>query len=459
MLNVGISSKIRLHTIQEYTSFPPAFQLTAMSDEPRKKSLPKRVLGQVSNLILTGALFLLPIALSLWLIFWLFTLIDGTILQTLQLEDADKETTNLPFVIPGLGVALALAAITILGRLSAGVLGRFFVTTSERLVLSRLPVIRNLYRTSKQITETLLANGDKSLREVALLRYPHRNSWSLCFIARKAPYAISQHIGEDAVGVFVPATPNPTTGFLLFARRSQLEPLDMSTDEAAKFLVSCGILQDETNNDSEHKKHRPEGRIGTWLRRHFFGGLLVGVPVLFTLWLCWKIASFLDGIAHGVLNSVIPEDTMSGTVPGMGLLALLVLLLIVGWMAHDWLGKKIMAYLERFMPRVPLVGGVYSAFKMLVDNTFSRQGKAFRRAVLFSYPRSDLWGLGFVTSDASTKITSRTGTDLCNIFFPTTPNPTTGFFLMVPQEDVHPVSLSVEEAFKLILSLGLSEGN
>ena len=430
-----------------------------MNDTPRQKSLPKRLLGQVSNLILTGALILLPMALSVWLIFWLFTLIDSTILQTLNLENTDDTESNLPFVIPGLGVALALAAITLLGKLSTGVLGRLFVTVSERLIWSRLPIVRNLYRTSKQITETLLTNGDRSLREVALLRYPHRDSWSLGFVARAAPKAIADHIGTDSVGVFVPATPNPTTGFLLFARRDQLEPLDMSTDEAAKFLVSCGILQDPTDNNSTDKKPQAEGRIGTWLRRHFFGGLLVGVPVLFTLWLCWKIASFLDNIAHSTLNSVMPEDTMSGTIPGMGLLALLILLLIIGWMTHDWLGKKIIAYLEHFMPRLPLLGGIYSAFKLLVDNTFSRQGKAFRRAVLFSYPRSDLWGLGFITSDASTKITARTGKNLCNIFFPTTPNPTTGFFLMVPQEDVHPVALSVEEAFKLILSLGLSEGN
>ena len=351
-----------------------------------------------------------------------------------------------------------------------------------------LPVVRSLYRTSKQVTETILSERGRAFRKVVVLRYPHEKSWSVAFGSAPPPPEIRQHLGEDCETFFLPAVPNPTTGFLLFAEPGQWRDTEMGMEEALKFIVSGGILR---RAEGAHRKRTDEGRFGRWAQRGFLRGLLIGVPVFVTLWLCWRVAAFVDDL----LRPLVPQSLLPANpwieFPGVGILFTLAALLLLGLMVRGWLGRVLIAPIERLFARLPLVGGVYSAFKTLIDNMFSRSSRAFREALLFEYPHPGIWGLGFLTSDgdpALSRAASGAGAEgaeggagseqgavagegesagagegasgapeaMINLFFPTTPNPTTGFFLMVPAARTRRLSMPPDEAMRLILSIGLS---
>ncbi|MGR4001162.1 MAG: DUF502 domain-containing protein [Alphaproteobacteria bacterium] len=426
-----------------------------MTKTPKQR---RSLLGYLRDLLLTGALFALPIGLTFWIVNLLFNIADNTALNFLFPTSPNPQ--QLPYVFPGLGLALGLALITLLGVLSAGVLGRFFLNSAERLLLARLPVVRSLYKTSKQIAQTIFSEHSKAFREAALLRYPHESSWSIAFVSAPPPAEIQRLIGKDITTLFLPAVPNPTTGFLLFAEPGQWKPLNMDLDEALKFVVSGGILQREQQSEETPKSPPTHRRVRSWVQRHFFGGLLIGLPVFFTLWLCWQIAVFLDNLLRPLVPGTLVPSNPWIALPGVGILMTLVLLLVLGLLVRGWIGRIILPRVERLVARVPFVGGIYSAFKLILDSAFSRSAMAFRESVLFEYPHSGVWGVGFLTSDENSALReSMDGEEMVNLFFPTTPNPTTGFFLIVPRSRVRRLEMSLEDTFKLILSIGTSTSN
>ena len=411
----------------------------------------------IRDLLITGALFALPIGLTLWIVVLLFRLADNAALALLFPTLADPRA--LPFVFPGLGLALTLALITLLGAISAGVLGRFFLTTAEKLFLDRLPVVRNLYKTSKQVARTILSEHSKAFREAALLRYPHESAWSIAFVSARPHPEVRRLLGQDITTLFLPAVPNPTTGFLLFAEPQQWRRLDMSLEDALKFVVSGGIVQRRGRPDPAASARRSERHFGQWARKHFLGGLLIGLPVFFTLWLCWQIAVFLDNLLRPLLPGALLPSNPWIALPGVGILMTFVL--VAGaWLARARLDRThYFAACRGFTGACAVCGRGVFGVEMILDSAFSRSALAFRESVLFEYPHPGVWGIGFLTSDESEALRRSMGSDaeeMVNIFFPTTPNPTTGFFLVVPRSRVKVMEISLEEAFKLVLSIGTS---
>jgi uncharacterized membrane protein len=147
----------------------------------------------------------------------------------------------LPFSLPGLGLLLMLAFLTLIGMLTAGLAGRTLVRLGERL-LSRMPVVRGVYGTLKQIFETVLAQKSRSFREVVLVEYPRRGLGAIGFVTGPTRGEIQSYSAEELVHVFVPTTPNPTSGFLLFVPKSELIHLDMSVEDGIKMVISGGIV-------------------------------------------------------------------------------------------------------------------------------------------------------------------------------------------------------------------------
>ncbi|MDA8004190.1 MAG: DUF502 domain-containing protein, partial [Alphaproteobacteria bacterium] len=171
------------------------------------------------------------------------------------------------------------------------------------------------------------------------------------------------------------------------------------------------------------------------------------------------IAVFLDNLLRPLLPGALLPSNPWIALPGVGILMTFVLLLALGLLVRGWIGRIILPRAEGLLARVPFAGGVYSALKMILDSAFSRSALAFRESVLFEYPHPGVWGIGFLTSDESEALRRSMGSDaeeMVNIFFPTTPNPTTGFFLVVPRSRVKVMEISLEEAFKLVLSIGTS---
>ena len=187
----------------------------------------------------TGIVIAAPLGITIFIAWKFIGLVDNWV--TPLIPAAYNPETYLPFDIPGLGLLIAIAVLTLIGALTASLAGRVLVRLGERLV-ARMPVIRAIYGALKQIFETVLAQSSKSFREVVLVEYPRRGIWAIAFVTGHTEGEV-QHLAEDdLVNVFLPTTPNPTSGFLLFVPRSTLVTLNMTVEEGIKLVISGGIV-------------------------------------------------------------------------------------------------------------------------------------------------------------------------------------------------------------------------
>ncbi len=207
----------------------------AASPPPRKGNVRRKLRAY----FFAGILVTAPIGITFYLA-WLFIhWVDGKI--TPLLPPAYNPETYLPFSVPGLGLLIVCLVLTLIGALTAGMLGRFWTRTSETL-LARMPIIRSVYGAIKQIFETVLAQQSDAFRQVVLFEYPRRGSWALGFITGQTEGEVQDLTADDVVNVFLPTTPNPTSGYLLFLPRRELVVLSMTVEEGIKMVVSGGIV-------------------------------------------------------------------------------------------------------------------------------------------------------------------------------------------------------------------------
>ncbi len=210
------------------------------NNEPLKIKKPK--IGLIRHLrgyFLAGVLITAPIGITFYLAWLFINWVDNK--MTPLLPPAYNPETYLPFGIPGLGLLMACLLMTLIGALTAGILGRYWIRTSEKL-LARMPVIRSVYGALKQIFETVLSHQSNAFREVVLFEYPRRGSWALGFITGTTQGEIQNSTKDDIVNVFLPTTPNPTSGYLLFLPRRELVVLSMTVEEGIKMVISGGIV-------------------------------------------------------------------------------------------------------------------------------------------------------------------------------------------------------------------------
>ena len=208
--------------------------------KPEIHLVPKRTfLGRLRGYFLAGILVTAPLGVTALLAWWIITFIDERI--TPLIPEQYNPETYLPFSLPGLGLIVLIIFLTLVGALTAGFMGRWIVHTGER-VLNRMPVIRSVYSAVKQIFETVLAQQSNAFREAVLVEYPRRGIWAIAFITGTTKGEV-QHLTEEiTVNIFLPTTPNPTSGFLLFVPSEDVIPLDMSVEEAVKMVISGGIV-------------------------------------------------------------------------------------------------------------------------------------------------------------------------------------------------------------------------
>ena len=209
------------------------------------------MLRWLRNRFLTGLVVAAPIGITIFLIFSFVGFVDRVI-KPLIPERYNPET-YLPFAIPGMGLLIAVLGLTLLGALAANIFGQTLIGIGER-ILNGVPLIRNIYSALKQIVETVFQGQQNSFKEVVLVEYPMKGSFAVAFVASEGRGVIRQTVGsgEPVIGVFIPTTPNPTSGFLLFIPRSSAVPLDLSVEEAAKLIISFGMVTPD---------HLPEGAI------------------------------------------------------------------------------------------------------------------------------------------------------------------------------------------------------
>jgi uncharacterized membrane protein len=192
------------------------------------------------------------------------------------------------------------------------------------------------------------------------------------------------------------------------------------------------------------------------LKNYFFTGLLLVVPVAMTFLVVRWLVNLMDSLLISVLpQSLQPEKLFGLAIPGVGLVATLLLILTIGVLVTNILGRSLVNFSERLVDRIPVVKSVYMLFKQVSDTVFNRDRGAFRKVVLIEYPRKGIWSVAFVTGITKGEVQTITPDKLANVFVPTTPNPTSGFYILVPEDDMIELSMTVEEAFKLIISGGM----
>ena len=188
---------------------------------------------------LTGIIVTAPLGITIFIAWKFIGLVDGWVTPIIPARY--NPGTYLPFDIPGLGLVVAIVALTFVGALTASFAGRILVRFGERMV-ARMPVIRAVYGALKQIFETVLAQSSKSFREVVLVEYPRRGIWAIAFVTGHTEGEVQHLTEDDLVNVFLPTTPNPTSGFLLFVPRRALITLNMTVEEGIKLVISGGIV-------------------------------------------------------------------------------------------------------------------------------------------------------------------------------------------------------------------------
>jgi uncharacterized membrane protein len=454
-------------------------------------------MARLRNYFLAGILVTAPISITFWLTWRVITFIDDRV--TPYIPAHWNPENYLPFGIPGLGLVVAFVALTLIGFLAAGYLGRLVMRVGERIV-GRVPVIRSVYSWIKQVFETVLSQSSAAFREVVLIEYPRPGCWAVGFITGRTVGEVQRLTAATVYNVFVPATPNPTTGFLLFVPKEDVHHLDLTVEEGIKLVISGGIVvpdqahfqqpltgpavaaqaaeqieapveaqvaggpqseaaaQTAATPRRRRKEPAARGRAGiiTRLRNYFFAGILVTAPIAITVWIASEFVSFVDGsVTPYIPAQWNPETYLPFSLPGLGVVVVVFGLVMIGFLTAGLLGRTLIAAGERLLARMPVIRSLYSAVKQIFETVLKEQSRAFREVILFEYPRKNCWSLGFITGPADGGIQELTPDDTVNIFMPTTPNPTSGFLLFLPRRETQTLSMTVEEGIKMVVSGGI----
>ncbi|MEO9901996.1 MULTISPECIES: DUF502 domain-containing protein [Alphaproteobacteria] len=217
-------------------------------------------------------------------------------------------------------------------------------------------------------------------------------------------------------------------------------------------------MKRDQSGDEQAAHSVPKSRFATRLRNYFLTGLVITGPIGITLWLTWTFIQWVDGWVKPIVpRAYNPETYLPFPVPGLGLILAILILTIVGFLAANFLGRSLLSVGESLVNRMPLVRNLYSGLKQIFETVLDERSNSFSKAALVEYPRKGLWAIVFISTDTKGEVARRLKdkAETVSVFLPTTPNPTSGFLLFVPREDVIELSMGVEDAAKLVISAGL----
>jgi len=203
----------------------------------------------VRKYIITGLLVWLPLAITIWVLLWVLGIVNGVFGALLTAgqavapgaRDALEELRH----VPGLGVVILGAIVLLTGMFAANMVGQWWLRQWNRL-LTHIPIVKNIYSSVKQVSDTLFSTNGNAFREAVLVQYPHAGSWTIAFVTGRPGGEVAEALGDEHVSLYVPTTPNPTSGFFLMVPRANVRPLRMSVDEALKHIISMGVVAPET---------------------------------------------------------------------------------------------------------------------------------------------------------------------------------------------------------------------
>lgn len=224
---------------------------TDLAPPPPEPVTKQSFAGRLRTYFLTGLVVAGPVAITAYLTWSFITWVDDLVRPLVPI--AYRPETYLPFPIPGSGLVVAIFALTLLGFLTANLIGRTVLELSE-MVLGRMPVIRAIYRSLKQVFETLFSGKGSSFRKVGLVEFPAPGMWSIVLISQPPSSDVSNRLPEDTeyLSVFLPCSPNPTTGFFFYVPKKSVIEIDMNAEQAATLIMSAGVVQPGTDNNKKN---------------------------------------------------------------------------------------------------------------------------------------------------------------------------------------------------------------
>lgn len=221
-----------------------------VSPEPLPPEPHSGLMGRFRTYFLTGLVVTGPIAITFYLVWWFVTWVDGLVRPFVPVDY--RPETYLPYSIPGSGLVVAVIALTLLGFLTANLLGRTLVDLGET-ILGRIPAVRAIYRGLKQVFETLFSGNGSSFRRVGLVEFPSPGMWSIVLISQPPSADITSHLPskDEHMSVFLPCSPNPTTGFFFYVPKSKVIEVELTAEEAATLIMSAGVVQPGTDQQKK----------------------------------------------------------------------------------------------------------------------------------------------------------------------------------------------------------------
>lgn len=203
-------------------------------------------------------------------------------------------------------------------------------------------------------------------------------------------------------------------------------------------------------------RHGLTARLMARLRTYLIAGILVTAPVGLTFWMVWAGITFVDRLVTPLVPVAYrPETYLPFSVPGLGVIIVVVGLVLIGALTAGLVGRMVLRLSDRIVARMPIVRSIYGTLKQIFETVFAAKSKAFRQVVLVEYPRRGVWAIGFLTGETEGEVQAQTEDPVVNIFLPTTPNPTSGFLLFLPMSEVRVVSMTVEEGIRMVMSGGI----
>jgi uncharacterized membrane protein len=196
-------------------------------------------------------------------------------------------------------------------------------------------------------------------------------------------------------------------------------------------------------------------QLKVWLKGYLLTGLIVVVPITLTVYIIQALIGVMDDFLSFLPEAYHPDTLLGFHLPGLGLVLVTILVFLVGLLTRNYFGNKVVELWDLLVGRIPVVRSVYQAVKQLAEALFSNSGRNFKQVVMLEFPRPGLYSLGFTSGPAGGELESSAGEPVFNVFIPCTPNPTTGYFCLVPKKDLMFLDMGVEDAFKLIVSGGL----
>ncbi len=196
--------------------------------------------------LVAGLLVWLPLAITIWVLSWLLSALDGVFASLLSATQAvmpvgAHDTLESMRHVPGLGVLVLVLGLLLTGVFAANIFGQWWLRQGHRL-LSKIPIVKSIYSSVKQVSDTLFSSSGNAFREAVLVQYPRQGSWTIAFVTGKPGGEVASHLAGEHVSVYVPTTPNPTSGFFLIMARNDVVPLNMSVDAALKYVISMGVV-------------------------------------------------------------------------------------------------------------------------------------------------------------------------------------------------------------------------